>query len=189
MFRLSRIIYAALRTINGRFLAGTDSGGGYPYHVPGFSLHEELRIMTELGASPEEALRTATREPAIAMRRERELGIIAPGIRADLVLLRANPIADIANVAAIEAVMVRGIYLPGETLDAMLSSLAAIRRARTYTRADLDTALDTLEQLRASGHVLRDHVLGWLRFRLEAATIRVDRPLFRGVVAIAPDED
>lgn len=189
VFRLSKIIYAALRTINARFLAGTDSGGGYPYHVPGFALHEELRIMTELGASPEEALRAATREPAIAMRRERELGTIAPGIRADLVLLRANPLASISNLAAIDAVMVRGIYLPRETIDTMLAALAEIRRARTYTRADLDAALDTLEQLRTSGHVLRDHVLGWLRFHLEAAKLPVDRPLFRGVTSIAPDED
>jgi DNA-binding GntR family transcriptional regulator/imidazolonepropionase-like amidohydrolase len=189
VFRLSKLIYQALRPIGARFLAGTDSGGGYPYHVPGFALHEELRIMTELGASPEDALRSATREPAVAMRRERELGTIAPGMRADLVLLRANPLAAIANLATIEAVMVRGIYLPRETLDAMLAKLAEIRRTRSYTRADLDAALATLAQLRASGHVLRDHMLGWLRFHLEAAKLPVDRLLFRGVAAIAPDED
>jgi imidazolonepropionase-like amidohydrolase len=189
VFRLSKVIYAALRPIGARFLAGTDSGGGYPYHVPGFSLHEELRIMTELGASPEEALRSATREPAIAMRRERELGTIAPGIRADLVLLRANPLESVANLAAIEAVTVRGTYLSRQTLDTMLASLAAIRRARSYTRADLDAALATLRQLRASGHVLRDHVLGWLRFHLEAAKLPIDPVLFRGVIAITPDAD
>lgn len=52
-----------------------------------------------------------------------------------------------------------------------------------------DRALDTLEQLRARGYVLREHLLGWLRFRLEAAHLPVDRPLFEGIAPLAPDED
>ncbi|MGH2898025.1 MAG: amidohydrolase family protein, partial [Solirubrobacteraceae bacterium] len=46
---MSEKIFRDLLAIHARFLAGTDSGGGYPYHVPGFSLHEELRIMARNG--------------------------------------------------------------------------------------------------------------------------------------------
>lgn len=188
---MSERIFRDLLAVRARFLAGTDSGGGYPYHVPGFSLHEELRIMARNGMPVAEVLRTATVEPAIAMRREAELGTLEVGKRADLVLLARNPLESLDSLEAIDGVMVRGIWLSRAALDEMLAALEAIARgpARPARRADLDRALDTLEQLRARGHVLRDHFLGWLRFRLEAAGVGVDRPLFQGVAPVAPDED
>jgi hypothetical protein len=187
---LSKQIFAALRPIGARFLAGTDSGGGYPFHVPGFSLHEELRIFRELGLSPTEVLRMATNEAAVAMRRERELGGYWPGLRADFVLLRSNPTASVDALAEIEGVMVRGIWLSRATLDGILDELARIiGRSHPRTRAELDAALATLEQLRAQGHVLREHFLGWLRFRLEAAGIPTTRPLFEGIAPLTPDDD
>jgi DNA-binding GntR family transcriptional regulator len=187
---LSVKIFKDLIGIHARFLAGTDSGGGYPYHVPGFSLHEELRIMARNGMPLEDVLRTATIEPALAMRRESELGAIAVGKRADLMLLDASPLADLANLERIAGVMVRGIWLPRTTLDHMLDAIAAIARGGPApTRADLTRTLDTLEQLRARGYVLRDHFLGWLRYRLEHAGMSVQRPLFAGIAALAPDDD
>jgi imidazolonepropionase-like amidohydrolase len=187
---LSKQIFTALRPIGARFLAGTDSGGGYPYHVPGFSLHEELRIMRELGLSPIEVLRTATTEPAAAMRREGELGAIAAGRRADLVLLRADPKASVDALAAIDGVMVRGIWLSRRDLDGILDEIARIvGRSQPRTRAELDAALAALEGLRARHHVLHTHFLGWLRFRLEAAGIPAERALFEGIAPLAPDED
>jgi alpha-D-ribose 1-methylphosphonate 5-triphosphate diphosphatase PhnM len=135
-------------------------------------------------------LAAATVEPGRAMRREAELGTLEVGKRADLVLLARDPLASIANLEAIDGVMVRGIWLPRSALDAMLAAIEAIDRgpAHPRTRGDLDRALDTLEQLRARGYVLRDHFLGWLRFRLEAAHLPVDRPLFAGIAALDPDE-
>jgi imidazolonepropionase-like amidohydrolase len=191
---MSEKIFRDLLAIHARFLAGTDSGGGYPYHVPGFSLHEELRIMARNGMAVPEVLRTATVEPAIAMRREAELGTLEVGKRADLVLLAKNPLESIANLEAIDGVMVRGIWLPRGAIDEMLAAIAAIagssaQPAPALNRADLDRALDTLEQLRARGYVLRDHFLGWLRFRLEAAHLPVARPLFEGIAPLAVDDD
>jgi DNA-binding GntR family transcriptional regulator/imidazolonepropionase-like amidohydrolase len=188
---LSERIFRDLLPIGARFLAGTDSGGGYPYHVPGFSLHEELRIMARNGMPVADVLRTATVEPAIAMRREAELGTLEVGKRADLVLLARNPLDAIENVDAIDGVMVRGTWLSRAALDEMLAALEAIARgpARPLRRADLDRALDTLEQLRKRGYVLREHFLGWLRFRLETAHVGADRPLFAGIAPVAPDDD
>lgn len=187
---LSKQIFAALRPSGARFLAGTDSGGGYPFHVPGFSLHEELRIFRELGLAPAAVLQTATVEPAAAMRRERELGAIEVGRRADLVLLRKDPTVSVDALGELDGVMVRGTWLPRATLDGILEEVAAIiGRSRPRTRGELDAALAALEEMRERDHILRAHFLGWLRFRLEAAGIPTARPLFEGVAPLAPDDD
>lgn len=187
---LSKQVFAALRPIGARFLAGTDSGGGYPFHVPGFSLHEELRILREAGLSPTAVLQTATVEPAAAMRRERELGAIEVGRRADLVLLRKDPTVSVDALGEIDGVMVRGTWLSRATLDGTLDELARIiGRSQPRSRGELDAALAALEEMRERDHILRAHFLGWLRFRLEAAGIPTARPLFEGVAPLAPDDD
>ena len=105
-----------------RFLAGTDSAceGG----LPGFSLHEELRLLVEAGFTPFEALRTATINPANFMRRERDLGTIETGKLADLVLLDANPLTDISNTRKINAVVANGRLLNRKDLDGVLNKVA-----------------------------------------------------------------
>ena len=100
-------------------MAGTDSAN--PSLVPGFSLHDELRLLVKAGFSPMEALQAATLEPARYLGLETELGTIEAGKRADLVLLAADPLLDIANTQAIAAVIVNGRYLERPDLDAMLA--------------------------------------------------------------------
>lgn len=80
-------------------LAGTD------YLVSGPDLHRELRQLVAGGLSPAEAIRAATLSPAQYFGLERQLGTIAPGKVADLVLLNADPLADIGNSSRIEAVI------------------------------------------------------------------------------------
>ena len=88
-------------------LAGTDIG--VLNVVPGESLHEELALLVrDANLSPLEALRAATRDAAAFLGREREIGTIAAGRRADLILLDADPIEDIAHVSRIRAVVLRG---------------------------------------------------------------------------------
>ena len=146
--------------------------------------------MARNGMPVDDVLAAATVEPARAMRRS-ELGTLEVGKRGDVVVLAKHPLASIDNLEAIDGVMVRGIWLPRSALDAMLAAIEAIDRGPSHprTRGDLDRALDTLEQLRARGYVLRDHFLGWLRFRLEAAHLPVARPLFEGIAPMSPDDD
>lgn len=88
--------------------------------TPGFVLHDELSIFVKSGLSPFEALKTATVNPAKFMRREKDLGTIEKGKLADLVLLDADPLADISNTQKINAVFVNGRLLRRKDLDEML---------------------------------------------------------------------
>jgi Imidazolonepropionase and related amidohydrolases len=99
-------------------LAGTDTGD--PYVLPGFALHDELALLVRAGLTPLEALQTATRNPARFFGIEAKNGTIQTGKVADLVLLSANPLADIHNTSRIEAVVLRGRLLPRGKLDELL---------------------------------------------------------------------
>jgi imidazolonepropionase-like amidohydrolase len=91
-------------------LAGTDTGE--PGTVPGIELHRELELLETAGLSPAEALRAATLAPAKLMRRD-DLGEVKKGATADLVVLTANPLADVRNTRAIDEVIVRGKTVAG----------------------------------------------------------------------------
>jgi len=108
------------------FMAGTDSAN--PSVLPGFSLHDELKLLVAAGFSPMEALQAATLNPARYLGRQREGGTIEVGKLADLILLGADPLADISNTRKIDAVIVNGRYLARADLDAMLSRVEAEAR-------------------------------------------------------------
>ena len=101
-------------------LAGTDAMN--PYCLPGFSLHDELVLLVESGLTPLAALEAATLYPAQFLGRSDELREIAPGARADLVLLSADPLADIRNTTKIQAVWLRGRHLDRAALDQLLAA-------------------------------------------------------------------
>jgi imidazolonepropionase-like amidohydrolase len=88
--------------------AGTDGMGAIqPGSIP--NLHEELELLVrEAGFSPLEAIRSATSVAARTMRLENEIGTIAEGKRADLVILRADPMRSISNTRDIAFVVKRG---------------------------------------------------------------------------------
>ena len=98
-----------------RFLAGCDG------LVPGFCLHDELEWFTKAGLSPLEALQTATINPARFLGRDKLQGTIEVGKRADLVLLDADPLADIRNVQRIDAVILRGKLVNRSTIDRVIA--------------------------------------------------------------------
>lgn len=101
-------------------VAGTDSGGNLV--VPGFSLHDELVSLQRGGMSPVQALASATRAPAELM--HSDAGWIAPGRRADLVLLAQNPLDAIENTKTIDTVILNGRVFTRDQLDAMLAAVA-----------------------------------------------------------------
>jgi hypothetical protein len=84
-------------------LAGTDSPE--PYCPPGYALHQELELLVESGLSPAAALQAATINNARSLKQEVDLGTIAPGKTADLVILMADPMADIRNTRKIKHVI------------------------------------------------------------------------------------
>jgi imidazolonepropionase-like amidohydrolase len=109
------------------FLAGTDTPPGV-YIFPGFSLHEELQRFVAAGFTPLEALQTATLNPARFFGMEEQLGTVEKGKLADLVLLTANPLEDIANTQKISGVIVNGHYFHRAELDKMLARVEAAAR-------------------------------------------------------------
>jgi imidazolonepropionase-like amidohydrolase len=122
-----RQLLKALADVGAPLLMGTDSP--QMFNVPGFALHREIRLMQEAGVSPYKVLESGTRNVATYVGKELKLddqfGTIAVGKRADLVLLEANPLSDVANVAARAGVMVRGRWVPKEEIDRGLADLAA----------------------------------------------------------------
>jgi hypothetical protein len=105
-------------------VAGTQSDEG-SITSPGIWLHDELYWFVQAGLTPFEALKTATLNPAIFMRREKDLGTIEMGKLADLILLDANPLENISNTRKINSVVVNGRLLDRKTLDKMLSDVEA----------------------------------------------------------------
>jgi len=95
-------------------VAGSDAGNIGTFHGP--ALLRELELLVEAGLTPAEALRAATVSAARAIGREGDLGSVAAGKLADLVVLEASPLADVRNLARIEAVVKDGIAHPAGEL-------------------------------------------------------------------------
>lgn len=90
--------------------AGTDTP--ITQAIPGYSLHTELALLVRSGLTPMQALEAATLAPARFFGLQGQMGSIAPGQAADLVLLDADPLADIDNTRRIHGVMTRGRWRP-----------------------------------------------------------------------------
>ena len=94
------------------------------FNVPGFSIHHEMEMMVATGLTPYEVLATGTREPARYFGTPDAFGTVEPGRRADLILLEANPLDDVANVQRRVGVMVRGHWLPEADIQSRLDAIA-----------------------------------------------------------------
>lgn len=99
-----------------KLIAGTD-GPGLGTLVPGYGLHHELKLLVQSGLSPLQALRAATLTAAEALGKDNELGSVEPGKLADMLILNADPLADIDNASRIELIIKGGRqYRPAELL-------------------------------------------------------------------------
>ena len=107
-------------------LAGTDSGvAGL---APGFSLHDELAALVRAGLSNAQALIAATAAPGAWLKSQ--TGTVAVGQHADLLLLDADPLTDIANTRRISAIVIGGCYVTKTELDRRMALLARKNAAR-----------------------------------------------------------
>jgi hypothetical protein len=121
-------LVGAMHRAGVRFLAGTDAGAlGC---LAGFSLHDELALFVEAGLTPLEALQTATRNPAEFLGQLEDQGTIKVGKRANLVLLDADPLADIRNTTRIFGVVVNGRLLLESDRRVLLEQIEAAARRK-----------------------------------------------------------
>jgi hypothetical protein len=123
-YTIERILSSELQKAGIRLVLATDAGTGGMGIVPGFSIHDELRILTENGSTPYEAIATGTvnaSKVVEAMTGEDDFGAIEVGKRADLILVDANPLEDVTNIRDLRGVMAAGRWYSKETLEQMIA--------------------------------------------------------------------
>jgi len=113
----------ALHHAGARIALGTDSP--QVFSVPGFSIHREMAAMAACGLTAFQVLQTGTRNVAGYFGALQEAGTVETGKHADLILLEANPLQNVANVARRAGVMVRGRWVPESEIQARLEKIAA----------------------------------------------------------------
>jgi enamidase len=116
----------AFARAGGLLVAGTDPTG-YGGVVAGFANQRAIELLVEAGFPPVEAVRIATLNGARYLGRDREVGSVEPGKRADLVVVRGDPAARIADIANVELVFKRGIGYDPEPLIAAAKGLVGLR--------------------------------------------------------------
>lgn len=104
-----------------RLVAGSSAGA--PGVVWGFDIHTELETLVNAGLTPYQALVASTRAAAESLGQAGRWGVIAPGARADLLLLGSNPLHDITATRDIRGVMAAGRWYARSDLDRLLASV------------------------------------------------------------------
>lgn len=109
-------------------IVGTDAG--IFTNIPGSSMTRELELLVKSGLTPHEALEDATRTSAEVLGFDKT-GMIAPGYRANLLLVSSDPLANISRVENPAGVMVHGIWLDEDALADLAKGAAQTSYARS----------------------------------------------------------
>lgn len=118
---LRRRIIKSLYDAGVPFLLGSDAPQSW--NVPGFSAHRELQSLVAAGLTPYQAIRTGTVDVARFLKEEGRSGVVRAGARADLLLLDANPLHDVANTLRISGLVVNGRWIDAAERERMLATL------------------------------------------------------------------
>jgi len=94
-------------------------------NVPGFSIHDELRLLVAAGLSPAEALATGTVNPARFFGRSDRFGRVAAGLEADLVVTREDPLESLDTLRQPMGVMLRGVWVSADEIETRLAGIEA----------------------------------------------------------------
>ena len=127
-FAWMRALVSALSAAHVPLLTGTDAP--FAEARPGASLHEELRLLVGSGLSPYAALHAATADAARCLGHDRQFGVVRAGARGDLLLLASDPLVDMTSVAHPLGVLVRGHWLPADTLNRLEARSSSGSRPR-----------------------------------------------------------
>jgi imidazolonepropionase-like amidohydrolase len=106
-------------------LAGTDAGYLNSFNYPGQGLHDELARYVEAGLTPAQALRSAVVTGPAFLGKSARYGALTPGKAADILVLDANPLSDIAATRAIRTVVLHGKTYDRAALDRLLTEAKA----------------------------------------------------------------
>ena len=156
LYELQNMLLRELNRNNVSLVLGTDVGPTYLSLVPGFSVLDELRLLTECGLSPYEAISTATRkagEVAGRMTGKNDFGTIETGKRADFILLEKNPLDSVGNVRDPLGIMVFGHWLPRDTLRSLVTVKTAKiddKLADAYSRGGIAALMEQYREISAS---------------------------------------
>ncbi len=118
--RVRNQLVKEIHAAGGKIMTGSDTPEWYLLY--GFTLHREIKSLVEAGLTPYAALEAATRNPAEFL--GANTGTIEKGKRADLILLHANPLEDVANAEKRVGVMTRGRWVLESNLQKMLDEIA-----------------------------------------------------------------
>ena len=126
LFRLEIDFEHAFAAAGGLLLAGPDPTGAGGV-LPGFGDQREIELLVEAGFTPLEAIQVGTENGARFLHREAEIGTIAQGKRADLVLVHGDPAAHIEDIEKVEAVFKDGLGYDPQRLIAAVRGQVGIR--------------------------------------------------------------
>jgi imidazolonepropionase-like amidohydrolase len=118
---IGRAVVGALHGAGAGLLVGTDTDNANV--IPGDSVHDEVQWMARSGLRPFDALAAATRDAAASVGRSGMFGTVAPGARADLVLVDGDPLRDLTRLRRPAGVVVAGRWLDRAALDGLLTDL------------------------------------------------------------------
>lgn len=119
VFEAKKAFVKALNDAGAKILLGSDDWFG------GFATHQELRNLVAAGLTPYQAIAAGTAQAATFLGADSEFGTVAVGKRADLALVRDNPLTNVGNAKDLVGVMVRGQWFPDSDLRRLLEEVVA----------------------------------------------------------------